>query len=481
MLGSYEDVFNVRGVQTTKTTGVVMNLRQYLFRFGAGLLLLSGWATSATYAYASPLDDAGNGFAFTTGAFGLVEADDSDRRLNLAAVLIDEGDSVSDPAEGTAGFLIVAEGSVIVTDDGDVVSVVREGEAMFIDDNAELEFAAPDAFTTIVRVAVTEDNDWDGNVIEVGSVEIPGPADDNDTLQIISVQFGLITSGTTATLGGEDGQVALLLPLLGSVEVNGDVTEQGNLMADPSPEGDEFDITAPGGTAYLAAIVLGSLVDEDGNLSDAPVRSGEDRDEPEPTTPPIDNSTDQPGTDTPDPGTDDPGENPDEDPGDDPGDDGNTDEEPEPNELDSDSDGISDDGERDLYGTDPNNPDSDGDGLTDGQEVFSQFFPTDPNNPDTDGDGLGDNQEVNNPAGPLNPLDPDCDKDGLLDGAEVELGTGPCVPDTDGDGLTDLQEVSGVPPFPNTDPFNPDTDGDGFSDGVEVNAGTSPVTDTAHP
>src|SRR5713101_2814930 len=40
------------------------------------------------------------------------------------------------------------------------------------------------------------------------------------------------------------------------------------------------------------------------------------------------------------------------------------------------------------HGTDPNNPDTDGDGLSDGDEVHK--YHTDPLNPDTDGDGLTD-------------------------------------------------------------------------------------------
>ncbi|MFA5021703.1 MAG: hypothetical protein WC508_01290 [Patescibacteria group bacterium] len=61
--------------------------------------------------------------------------------------------------------------------------------------------------------------------------------------------------------------------------------------------------------------------------------------------------------------------------------------------LDSDQDGLIDTEER-MYGTDPNNPDTDGDGLTDRDEV--KVFRTDPNNPDTDGDGYKDGDEVKN-------------------------------------------------------------------------------------
>ena len=54
---------------------------------------------------------------------------------------------------------------------------------------------------------------------------------------------------------------------------------------------------------------------------------------------------------------------------------------------DVDYDGLLDEDELAVYGTDPHNPDSDGDGLTDREEAE---LGTDPNNTDTDGDGVGD-------------------------------------------------------------------------------------------
>ncbi|MDI6641986.1 MAG: hypothetical protein QME68_06730, partial [Elusimicrobiota bacterium] len=46
-----------------------------------------------------------------------------------------------------------------------------------------------------------------------------------------------------------------------------------------------------------------------------------------------------------------------------------------------------------TYGTDPNNPDTDGDGLKDGEEVLT--YGTNPLSNDTDMDGLTDYQELN--------------------------------------------------------------------------------------
>ncbi len=85
--------------------------------------------------------------------------------------------------------------------------------------------------------------------------------------------------------------------------------------------------------------------------------------------------------------------------------------------LDTDSDGLTDTDETDIYGTDPDDPDTDDDGLLDGTEVDMAA-----------GTGCPD------------PLDADSDDDTLLDGAEVTLGTSPCNPDTDGDGVNDATD-----------------------------------------
>ncbi len=70
--------------------------------------------------------------------------------------------------------------------------------------------------------------------------------------------------------------------------------------------------------------------------------------------------------------------------------------------LDSDGDGLSDEEEARL-GTDPNNPDTDGDGLLDGEEVYE--YETDPTKADTDGGGIPDGVEVRNGADPLDYAD----------------------------------------------------------------------------
>ncbi|RKI74055.1 cell envelope biogenesis protein OmpA, partial [Corallococcus sp. AB049A] len=206
------------------------------------------------------------------------------------------------------------------------------------------------------------------------------------------------------------------------------------------------------------------------------------------------------------------------------------------NPVDTDKDGLTDDEELAL-GTDPNNPDTDGDGIPDGIEVkvggtdpldddsdddgildgnedkdhdgMVDADETDPNNADTDGDGLTDGVELGlsepqgddtdpsefvadkDPSTKTNPLDDDSDDDGLTDGNEDINHDGKVDPtetdpnklDTDGDGLTDglelgLTEPQGddtnmtvfVPdqdPDTKTNPLNPDTDGGGVLDGIE--------------
>lgn len=95
--------------------------------------------------------------------------------------------------------------------------------------------------------------------------------------------------------------------------------------------------------------------------------------------------------------------------------------------LDADNDGLNDDAEEAL-GTDPQNPDTDGDGILDGQEVN-----VDATDPLDDCDSLG---------GTALP-DSDCDNDGLTNAEEMDLGTNPELADTDQDGLTDGEEVLG--------------------------------------
>ncbi len=129
--------------------------------------------------------------------------------------------------------------------------------------------------------------------------------------------------------------------------------------------------------------------------------------------------------------------------------------------ADNDNDGLGKCLEKQI-GTDPENPDTDGDGLNDGEEYLT--YKTNPLIADTDVDGLGDADEVK--VTKTNPLIADTDNDGLKDGEEVnKYKTDPLKADTDGDGLKDGDEVLKY----KTNPLKADTDGEGLTDGDEVN------------
>ncbi len=138
-------------------------------------------------------------------------------------------------------------------------------------------------------------------------------------------------------------------------------------------------------------------------------------------------------------------------------------------ELDADDDLIPADIEVQL-GLDPDDADTDDDGLADIEELWTTF--TDPATASTDGatndrdadpdqDGLGNYDEL---AAGSDPLVADTDGDTLHDGTEVlTLGTDPSTRDTDADRLDDDSELR-----VGTDPLDPDTDDDGILDGDEV-------------
>ncbi len=91
--------------------------------------------------------------------------------------------------------------------------------------------------------------------------------------------------------------------------------------------------------------------------------------------------------------------------------------------VDTDKDGLDDVREREI-GTNPQNPDTDGDGLTDGEEVIT--LKSSPLNSDTDNDGLSDGDEVL--IWKTNILNPDSDNDTYPDGTEVKNGYNPLGP-----------------------------------------------------
>ncbi|MCA9923768.1 MAG: protein kinase [Anaerolineales bacterium] len=87
---------------------------------------------------------------------------------------------------------------------------------------------------------------------------------------------------------------------------------------------------------------------------------------------------------------------------------------------DTDNDGLTNAQEA-AIGTDPNNSDSDGDGLSDGDEQL--IYGTQPLNEDSDGDLLRDGDEINEYH--TDPKLLDTDGDGIADGTEIINGTDP--------------------------------------------------------
>ncbi|MBU2947619.1 gliding motility-associated C-terminal domain-containing protein [Zobellia uliginosa] len=107
--------------------------------------------------------------------------------------------------------------------------------------------------------------------------------------------------------------------------------------------------------------------------------------------------------------------------------------------------------------------DDDGDGLLGGLE---SNLGTDPNNADSDGDGISDGEEVGDD--PTNPLDED--GDGIIDALESS------VLDTDSDGVMDQADPGNNNAcIPDNSNGLCDTDEDGITDGQEEIDGTNPL------
>ncbi len=143
-------------------------------------------------------------------------------------------------------------------------------------------------------------------------------------------------------------------------------------------------------------------------------------------------------------------------------------------EYDSDNDGIPNQNEAN-YKTDPNNADSDSDGVTDGAEIKNLSDPlesntdedndgltnaeevaagTDPYSTDSDSGGVSDYDEITTEnTDPNNSFDDDYDKDGLSNPEENKYSTDPNKADTDLGGVSDYQEV-----LRGTDPLNKEDD-----------------------
>jgi beta propeller repeat protein len=129
---------------------------------------------------------------------------------------------------------------------------------------------------------------------------------------------------------------------------------------------------------------------------------------------------------------------------------------------DSDGDGLTDEDETNIYGTDPNNEDTDGDTILDGEDNCPLTANLNQTNTDNDGEGDvcdsdDDNDNVADTSDncPLiaNSDQADLDGDGIGD---------VCDDDIDGDGLLNSEEIA-----IGTSTTDSDTDDDGYDDGVD--------------
>jgi len=142
---------------------------------------------------------------------------------------------------------------------------------------------------------------------------------------------------------------------------------------------------------------------------------------------------------------------------------------------DTDGDGLPDEWEILNFGDLDENEigDLEPDGLTNIQEFNRN---TDPNDADSDDDGIDDGPEFN--IHRTDPADADSDDDGLSDGMELgTYNTDPLADDSDNDGLSDGAEIN----THSTSPRLEDSDGDGFNDGMEISAGSDPVDPGSRP
>lgn len=122
-------------------------------------------------------------------------------------------------------------------------------------------------------------------------------------------------------------------------------------------------------------------------------------------------------------------------------------------DTDDDNDGLTDEQEV-ILKTDPLRSDTDGDKVRDSADAF----PLDPKEwQDTDRDKIGDNADTDDDNDGLtdeeevfilgsNPLNSDSDKDNLPDKKEKELGTNFLKEDTDGDGVIDSEDAFPLDP-----------------------------------
>lgn len=418
-----------------------------LLAAAASLLLLVGM--SGYRSQAAALADAP---AFFTTATGLVELGPAAPVWYATRLNLTETSASPDPAAGSAGFILVIDGTVAVSDtESKRTTLLAEQSSMFVAPNAELSLLAVDGDAMAWRIAVVAEGS-ESPIAAGAGVPRPltttgeGIADAPDgALRSIELRMGAIGQDTIANLAFGNVAVPLVVLLSGEIYFSNNATTAEGQFAVPPPNdvNPGMLVSTDAAPATIGFITIGPALDpalftasETVSASRNSVRA---TDKANSNTAPIAAPTVQP-TATPD-------------------------------TSDADGDGLTADEEAAL-GTDPNNPDTDGEGLSDGREV--KEIGSNPLLIDTDGDGVTDGDEVSGVFGDIQWQWADSDSDGLSDGDELFVHlTDPASGDTDGDIARDGEEIAA-----GTDPLTfTDTDGDTLSDAYETRAlGTNPTS-----
>ena len=140
----------------------------------------------------------------------------------------------------------------------------------------------------------------------------------------------------------------------------------------------------------------------------------------------------------------------------------------DPNNNDTDSDGLLDGEEMNEYFTNPLSLDTDNDTLLDYNEIFAYDFGlkySDPTKSDSDNDTMPDAYELAHNFDPMKKIDGDFDAD--MDGFDSDYSGWPLSED---EYFTNAEEY-----LAGTDPLIADSDGDGIQDGWEFYWGLDPL------